>query len=206
MAYCLTLGGAHALLIPSTLATMAALLMLAIASRRAASGQIYAWVDRTPELPRGILRTDRTPELPAGSIWHSTADRAEPQTDMDETLVDVPVLKTSTGDDNEPRDDEVVLQHIVRMRDKDGREYIHATLRGEIAADQRHVTLYLGFCPPFPTIPQVEAEVIEGPAATTKVVQILHNGVQIDVELDANVSKSVTVVVEAVAYEADPTS
>ena len=108
------------------------------------------------------------------------------------------------GEDPGPRDeDEVVLQHIVRMRDKEGREYIHATLRGEIAAGHRHATLYLGFCPPFPTLPQVEAEVIEGPPAITKVVQALHNGVQIDVELDEAVAKPVTVVVEAVAYESE---
>ena len=100
-------------------------------------------------------------------------------------------------------DGEIVLQHIVRVRDADGREYVHATLRGELAAGQRRTTLHVGFCPPFPTLPEVEAEVIEGPAAVAKVTQTLHNGVQVEVELDTAELEASVVTVEVAAYEGE---
>lgn len=100
----------------------------------------------------------------------------------------------------ETTEGEIVLQHVVRIRDADGHEYIHATLRGELDAGARRTTLYVGFCPPFLTLPQVEAEVIEGPPGIAKVVQALHNGVQVEVDLDDASLEPVVVTVEVAAY------
>jgi hypothetical protein len=102
----------------------------------------------------------------------------------------------------EPEDDgEVVLQHVVRVRDASGREYVHATLRGEMEAGARRTTLHLGFCPPLATRPEVEAEIMEGPAGIAKVVQALHNGVQIEVELDEASLEATVITVEVAASE-----
>lgn len=101
----------------------------------------------------------------------------------------------------EPADDgQVVLQHVVRVRDPNGQEYIHATLRGEMEAGARRTTVHVGFCPPFMELPQVEAEVIEGPAGVAKVVQSLHHGAQIEIELDTASLEPATVTVEVAAY------
>lgn len=110
------------------------------------------------------------------------------------------------GDESLGDGSEIVLQHVVRVRDGDGREYVHATLRGELAAGERRTTLHLGFCPPFPTQPEVEAEVIEGPAAVAKVTQTLHNGVQVEVELDTAELEDSVVTVEVAAYEGEPSA
>lgn len=98
---------------------------------------------------------------------------------------------------------EVVLQHVVRIRDASGREYVHATLRGELPAGERRTTLYLGFCPPFAGRPQVEAELMEGPPAVARVVQSLHNGAQLEVELDAAATEDSAVTIEVAAYQPD---
>lgn len=97
-------------------------------------------------------------------------------------------------------EDETVLQQVMRLRDPNGREYVYATLRGEFPAGQRGVTLYVGFCPPFAVVPQVEAEVIEGPAAMAKVVQSQNNGAQIDVDLDQPSLQGEHVTVEVAAF------
>jgi hypothetical protein len=58
-------------------------------------------------------------------------------------------------------------------------------LRAEFAAGERMATLYVGFCPPFERLPRVEAVAISGPPATVKLVQVLHQGTQLEVRLSA---------------------
>jgi hypothetical protein len=113
------------------------------------------------------------------------------------------------GDDgrNEPaesldRDDAVLVQQVMRFRNGDGTETLYATLRGEFPPGQRGVTLYLGFCPPFPQVPVVEAEAIEGPGAMVKIVQVQNNGAQIDVTLEQPALEPVEVIVEVAALPA----
>jgi len=113
-------------------------------------------------------------------------------------------IETGNEDDNTEKpiaEGEVVLQQVMRVRDAEGREYIYATLRGELEAGERRTTLFVGFCPPFAKPPQVEAEVIEGPPGVAKVIQSLHNGAQIEVDLDEAALEPVYVTVEAAAFE-----
>lgn len=110
-------------------------------------------------------------------------------------------LDSEESSDRQTGDGEVVLQQVMRVRDANGRESVYATLRGELEAGERRTTLFVGFCPPFATPPTVEAEVIEGPAGVAKVIQSLHNGAQIEVDLDEAPSEPLYVTVEAAAFE-----
>ncbi|MGI9458212.1 MAG: hypothetical protein ACR2NU_16735 [Aeoliella sp.] len=96
---------------------------------------------------------------------------------------------------------ETVLQNVLRVRDQSGQEYVYATLRGEFKPGDRIATLYVGFCPPFPSLPHVEAEVIDGAPAVAKVIQALHNGAQIEVDLDEPSLEATHVTVEVAAFE-----
>ncbi len=96
---------------------------------------------------------------------------------------------------------ETVLQNILRIRDETGQEYVYATLRGNFEPGTRTVMLYVGFCPPFRSLPQVEAEVIDGVPAVAKVIQSLHNGAQIEVDLDDPSLEPAHVMVEVAAFE-----
>jgi hypothetical protein len=58
-------------------------------------------------------------------------------------------------------------------------------LRAEFAGGERTATLYVGFCPPFELQPLVEAAAIGGPPASVKLIQVLHQGAQIEVRLSA---------------------
>jgi hypothetical protein len=95
--------------------------------------------------------------------------------------------------------DEKVLQQYSRARSADGKETISGTLVAEFALGERQVTLYAGFCPPFELLPQVEASVADDFEAEVKLVQVLHNGAQIDVRLDEPAEEPVTVAIEFVA-------
>ena len=53
---------------------------------------------------------------------------------------------------------EQVLQQLTRFRTADGKDAIRGTLVAEFAVGERQTTLYVGFCPPFELLPQVEAE------------------------------------------------
>jgi hypothetical protein len=93
-----------------------------------------------------------------------------------------------------------VLQELTRYRLADGREAVRGTLRADFAAGERSTTLYVAFCPPFERLPHVEAFVVDGPPATVKLAQVLHQGAQIEVRLAgmASCQQSVTVRLSAV--------
>jgi hypothetical protein len=92
------------------------------------------------------------------------------------------------------------LQELTRYRLADGREAVRGILRADFAAGQRSTTLYVAFCPPFERLPQVDASVLDGPPATVKLPQVLHQGAQIEVRLAemANCQQSVTVRLSAI--------
>ena len=95
---------------------------------------------------------------------------------------------------------ESVLQELTRYRLADGREAVRGTLRAEFSAGERSTTLYVAFCPPFERLPHVEAFRLDGPPATVKLAQVLHQGAQIEVRLSgvADCQQSVTVRLSAV--------
>ncbi len=74
-------------------------------------------------------------------------------------------------------------QQIVRTCDAAGRETIHATLRADFQAGQRNATVYVGFCPPLASMPEITVEPAAGPAADFKIVQAFAHGTRIDVRL-----------------------
>jgi hypothetical protein len=98
-----------------------------------------------------------------------------------------------------------VLQQLTRFRTAEGHMAIRGTLVAEFVAGQREATLYVAFCPPFERLPDVEAHVTDDSMASVKVAQRLHNGAQLEVRLPELAENSLTVTVEFLAAEPDPT-
>jgi len=94
-----------------------------------------------------------------------------------------------------------LLQQLTRIRTPEGRDAIHGMLIAEFTVGQQLATLHVGFCPPLEHLPHVEAEVADGPAARIKVVQVLHNGAQLDVGLEDPALEATLVSVEFMAAE-----
>ncbi|MBA3483880.1 MAG: hypothetical protein H0T51_18905 [Pirellulales bacterium] len=103
-------------------------------------------------------------------------------------------------------DDEAIaaneLQRLVRMRDADGGEAIHGTLRAEFVAGQRQATLHVGFCPPLERAPVVEVETGDGPDAEVKVAQSFAHGARLEVRLASVAEEDCWVIVELSAKTA----
>jgi hypothetical protein len=98
-----------------------------------------------------------------------------------------------------PANCEKVLQQITRVRTASGNEVIHATLLAEFARGQRTATIYVGFCPPFERLPHVELESV----ADAKMVQVLHQGAQLEVRLPRDADSPAMASVELFASDAE---
>jgi hypothetical protein len=96
---------------------------------------------------------------------------------------------------------EDVLQQLTRFRTADGKDEIRGTLLAEFVAGERQTTLYVGFCPPFELLPQVEANAIGEFEAEVKLAQVLHNGAQLDVRLSEPADEAVSISIEFYASE-----
>jgi hypothetical protein len=96
---------------------------------------------------------------------------------------------------------ERMLQQLTRFRTANGKESIRGTVVAEFAVGERQTTLYIGFCPPFELLPQVEADVNDDFEAEVKLAQVLHNGVQFDVRLSEPAEEAVAVSIEFFASE-----
>lgn len=96
-----------------------------------------------------------------------------------------------------------MLQQLTRFRMADGREAVHGMLVAEFAPSERIATLHVAFCPPFERLPQVEAEAVEGPDASIKIVQVLHNGVRLDAQLSQVAANRESVTIELLAAESE---
>jgi hypothetical protein len=94
---------------------------------------------------------------------------------------------------------EQLIQDLKRYRTATGRELLRGRLLAEFLPGQRSATLYAAFCPPFEFLPHVDANVIGNSAASVKLAQVMHNGVQLEVRLSrvANAQQEVTVEVLA---------
>ena len=92
------------------------------------------------------------------------------------------------------------LQQIIRTRDADGRETIKATLRADFQTGQRHATVYVGFCPPLATMPEITVESADGPSAELKIVQAFAHGARIDVRLTQIAIEQTNVTLNLVAH------
>jgi hypothetical protein len=96
---------------------------------------------------------------------------------------------------------ETVLQQLTRFRTTDGKNAIRGTLVAEFVPGERQTTLYVGFCPPFELLPQVEANAVDDFEANVKSVQVLHNGAQLDVRLNEPAEEAMAVSIEFFASE-----
>jgi hypothetical protein len=116
-----------------------------------------------------------------------------------------PARRSSTAvavDDDPPSAESgTLLQQLSRSRDADGQESVHGTLVAEFAPGERTSTLHIAFCPPFELLPQVEAEIAEGPDASVRVAQVLHNGARLEVRLAQPAAESATVGLEFAARD-----
>jgi hypothetical protein len=116
-----------------------------------------------------------------------------------------PARRSSTAvavDDDPPSAESgTLLQQLSRSRDAAGRESVHGTLVAEFASGERTSTLHIAFCPPFELLPQVEVEIAEGPDASVKVAQVLHNGARLEVRLAQPAAESATVGLEFAARD-----
>jgi hypothetical protein len=78
---------------------------------------------------------------------------------------------------------EEIVQHLYRVRNDDGSELIYGTLRADFQSGQRTAVLHIGFCPPLPYLPDIEAEALPGSEARLKIVQALAHGARFNVRL-----------------------
>ena len=96
---------------------------------------------------------------------------------------------------------EQVLQQLTRFRTAAGKDAIRGTLAAEFEAGERQTTVYVGFCPPFELLPQAEVNATDDFDADVKLIQVLHNGAQLDVRLTEPAEEETTVSIEFFASE-----
>ncbi len=96
-----------------------------------------------------------------------------------------------------------LLQRLTRTRNVDGGEVVEGTLLAEFKPGERSVDLFVGFCPPFERLPAVEAEVesTDFTDASVKLVQVFHNGVQLEVRLPQPATTATDVSIQIFAAE-----
>jgi hypothetical protein len=74
----------------------------------------------------------------------------------------------------------------------------------EFARGQRSTSLYVGFCPPFTQLPQVEAQLADDGDAVVQLTQVLHQGAQLEVRLPRSAAAPVTATIELFATDGPP--
>jgi hypothetical protein len=128
-----------------------------------------------------------------------------PQVDGDlEAVENVPVkIMTDAGEEVEA-DSELVLQRVTRCRTADGQETISGQLLAEFAPGERQSTVYVGFCPPFERLPEIEVNLADDFDATVKPTQIRHNGAQFEVRLAEPAEECFRVLLEFAASDGEP--
>jgi hypothetical protein len=94
---------------------------------------------------------------------------------------------------------ERVLQQVTRLRTAEGNDAVRATLTAEFAPGDRQTTAYVGFCPPFELLPEVEANIADDSEADVKLTQVLHNGAQLEVRLSEPAEEATAVSIELFA-------
>ena len=125
------------------------------------------------------------PMLVADQLWRQSFFDAghpllrladEPEDDNEQSTVKFPSPQSA------PLQEDIV-QHLYRVRNEDGSELIYGTLRADFQSGQRTAVLHVGFCPPLPYLPEIEAEALPGSEAKLKIVQALAHGARLNVRL-----------------------
>jgi hypothetical protein len=97
--------------------------------------------------------------------------------------------------------DRDVVQQLTRARAPDGSETLSGWLRVQLAAGQRNASVHVAFCPPFARTPKATLELLDGPEARVKTVQLLPYGARFDLKrtTPAEVSETLLLQIAAVA-------
>ncbi len=83
-------------------------------------------------------------------------------------------------EDERPLPDENTTQWMTRRQEPDG-EAIEGTVRVDFAAGQRDATVHVTFCPPLPSVPEVELECVDGEDWQIRPEAVLPYGLRIQV-------------------------
>lgn len=102
--------------------------------------------------------------------------------------------------------DEETIQQVFRVRDADGQEVVYAAVRADFLAGQRNAIVHVGFCPPLPATPHVEAAACHWPDVRVRVTQALPHGVRLDVRLGEPAEEACGVPIDLAAAPSLPRS
>lgn len=143
-----------------------------------------------------FLPTRPLPPLPPGKRDLAHAEPAAPHFDLPphdqgaEPLARAPY---------EPEQREQLIQQLTRLTTAAGADRLQATLYAQLPIRSRTTSVHVAFCPPFASLPHVEFEQADGPAARIKLAQLLVHGARFDVKLQAAAPESETVCIEMTA-------
>jgi hypothetical protein len=99
----------------------------------------------------------------------------------------------------EPEQHEQLIQQLTRLTTAAGADRLQATLYAQLPIGGRTTSVHVAFCPPFASLPHVEYEQANGPAARIKLAQLLVHGARFDIKLQAAAAESETVCIEMTA-------
>jgi hypothetical protein len=99
---------------------------------------------------------------------------------------------------------DLLVQQVSRSRTVEGGEFAQGMLVAEFTPGERTSTLYVAFCPPFLFLPTVDAEPVDGPDCSVKIVQVLHQGARFEVRLTRASTTPQRIRIEFVAIETPP--
>jgi hypothetical protein len=143
-----------------------------------------------------FLPTRPLPPLPPGKRDLAHAEPAAPHFDLpphDQAA------ETLAREQYEPEPHEQLIQQLTRLTTAAGADRLQATLYAQLPIRSRTTSVHVAFCPPFASLPHVEFEQANGPAARIKLAQLLVHGARFDVKLQAAAAESETVCIEMTA-------
>lgn len=132
------------------------------------------------------------PMLVADQFWRqSYFDAGKPGSDLEiaevadvaTTPLTIPFPIATESNEEVTADSQEIVQQLYRVRSDDGQELIYGTLRADFHPGQRTAVLHVGFCPPLPYLPEIEADPLPSSSARLKVVQAMAHGARLDVRL-----------------------
>ncbi|MFN0019127.1 MAG: hypothetical protein ACKVP0_12760 [Pirellulaceae bacterium] len=94
-----------------------------------------------------------------------------------------------------------IFQQITRCRDGEV-ERVMVLLRTPFAVGQRVAVTHVAFCPPLDDIPDLAAEVTDGPDATVTLTNIQSFGLRLEVRLEEPADEACAIVVEVAGHVA----
>ncbi|PHR99509.1 MAG: hypothetical protein COA78_24920 [Blastopirellula sp.] len=150
-----------------------------------ATPTVSAEPKQTPESTPPSPALDITlPQEPPSEPEPSPADENTPTWRFDEPSEPAPHILPQN-----------VTQELTRAVE-DGTEVLHGQVRAEFAADQRHESIHVAFCPPLDGIPEVELMQLEGPEVSVKPAVVQPHGARFDLQRSGDSTQAATVVME----------